>query len=397
MHDESNVLFDKKYVLLGTDGIKFVCFCPLQLNIKSIKDGFPMSKPITECVECSHYLVSGTATAFAKELDINDYFYCTYKIDSLKDDYPVLILSVISFVILGIICFFGVTKNVTVAAFSLNEYEVGQIADRTIIADRTLTATPDYPIVVREGEKIIRKGFAITEENYKKLEKMANTKEYIDYRAYADTLLYLFVLMILWSLLFSKVLTGHKLSFKELAVQIVFFIAIYSCAMFASRFAFFARSSYHLCIALPTALFIFLIALLFGERSSIFFSIIVALGVLNASNYDVVVFLFTLATCFCATRIVRKIETRIDMVFASVSIALFNIVFIFLLKVLFNDNFAYIGYLSLALAINGFICGILALGFITPLEQVLNTASVFRLIDLSDLNNLIKECTHKII
>ena len=57
--------------------------------------------------------------------------------DSLKDDYPVLILSVISFVILGIICFFGVTKNVTVAAFSLNEYEVGQIADRTIIADRT--------------------------------------------------------------------------------------------------------------------------------------------------------------------------------------------------------------------------------------------------------------------
>ena len=86
MHDESNVLFDKKYVLLGTDGIKFVCFCPLQLNIKSIKDGFPMSKPITECVECSHYLVSGTATAFAKELDINDYFYCTYKIDSLKDD-----------------------------------------------------------------------------------------------------------------------------------------------------------------------------------------------------------------------------------------------------------------------------------------------------------------------
>lgn len=307
--------------------------------------------------------------------------------DSLKDDYPVLILSVISFVILGIICFFGVTKNVTVAAFSLNEYEVGQIADRTIIADRTLTATPDYPIVVREGEKIIRKGFAITEENYKKLEKMANTKEYIDYRAYADTLLYLFVLMILWSLLFSKVLTGHKLSFKELAVQIVFFIAIYSCAMFASRFAFFARSSYHLCIALPTALFIFLIALLFGERSSIFFSIIVALGVLNASNYDVVVFLFTLATCFCATRIVRKIETRIDMVFASVSIALFNIVFIFLLKVLFNDNFAYIGYLSLALAINGFICGILALGFITPLEQVLNTASVFRLIDLSDLNN----------
>ena len=46
MHDESNVLFDKKYVLLGTDGIKFVCFCPLQLNIKSIKDGFIYLSPL---------------------------------------------------------------------------------------------------------------------------------------------------------------------------------------------------------------------------------------------------------------------------------------------------------------------------------------------------------------
>jgi len=38
-------------------------------------------------------------------------------------------------------------------------------------------------------------------------------------------------------------------------------------------------------------------------------------------------------------------------------------------------------------AFNGFISGILALGFLTPLELLLNTASVFRLMDLSDLNN----------
>lgn len=308
-------------------------------------------------------------------------------ISDIKENYPVIILSAVSYIVIGVICFFGVTKNVTVAAFSLNEYEVGQIADRTIFADRTLPATPDYPVVVHEGEKVLRKGFPISEENYRKLEKMANTKEYIDYRAYVDTLLYLFVLMILWALLFSKVLLGHTLSFKELAVQIVFFAAIYSCAVFAKRFPFFAYSSYHLCIALPTTLFIFLIALLFGEKSSVFFSIIVSLGVFNASDYDAVVFLFTLAVCFCATRIARKITTRIDMVFASLSVALFNIVFTFLLKVLFNDNFSHIGYLSLFLAINGFLCGILALGFITPLEQILNTASVFRLMDLSDLNN----------
>ena len=75
------------------------------------------------------------------------------------------------------------------------------------------------------------------------------------------------------------------------------------------------------------------------------------------------------------------------MVFASLAVAALNIVFMFILKVLFNESFDDIAPVIFALAANGFISGILALGFITPLEQVLNTASVFRLMDLSDLNN----------
>ena len=77
--------------------------------------------------------------------------------ESMKTDYPVFILSVIAFIVIGVISFFGVTRNVTIAAFSLNEYEVGQIADRTIIADKTLPATPGYPIAIHEGEKIIKR------------------------------------------------------------------------------------------------------------------------------------------------------------------------------------------------------------------------------------------------
>lgn len=309
-------------------------------------------------------------------------------ISSIKKDYPYIILAIVSFLVLAIICFFGVTKKLTIAAFSLDEYEVGQIADRTIVADRSLPATAVYPFGIRESEKIIRKGFPITENDYRKLEKMANTKEYIDYRAYANTLLYLFLLLILWTELYSDVLLGRKVSFKEILTEIIFFIAIYSITMFAPQISrTFALSPYHLTIIIPTALFIFLIALLFGEKSSVYFSILVSLGVLNASGNELITFLFTLATSFSATRIIRKIETRIDMVFASLAIAILNIVFIIVAKILFNDTFDNIGFLSFALGANGFISGILALGFITPLEQLLNTASVFRLMDLSDLNS----------
>lgn len=307
--------------------------------------------------------------------------------ENLKEDYPIFILSIVSFLVISIITFFSVTKNVTIAAFSLNEYEIGQIADRNIVADRTIPANSKYPIAIHDGEKIIRKGFPITEEGYKKLEKMANEKEYIDYRAYANSVLYLLLLMILWTLLYSDVLLGRKLAFKELLLQIIFFTILYSCTLFAPKYPFFAQSPFHLCIAIPTAFVIFLITLLYGEKSALFYSIVLSLGILSAADYNIIVFLFTFCSCFSAARIVRKIETRIDMVFASVSIALLNILFLFLEKILFNESFDRFGTLAFAIAVNGFICGILALGFITPLEQILNTASVFRLMDLSDLNN----------
>ena len=250
--------------------------------------------------------------------------------ENLKEDYPIFILSIVSFLVISIITFFSVTKNVTIAAFSLNEYEIGQIADRNIVADRTIPANSKYPIAIHDGEKIIRKGFPITEEGYRKLEKMANEKEYIDYRAYANSVLYLLLLMILWTLLYSDVLLGRKLAFKELLLQIIFFTILYSCTLFAPKYPFFAQSPFHLCIAIPTAFVIFLITLLYGEKSALFYSIVLSLGILCAADYNIIVFLFTFCSCFSAARIVRKIETRIDMVFASVSIALLNILFLFL-------------------------------------------------------------------
>ena len=62
-------------------------------------------------------------------------------------------------------------------------------------------------------------------------------------------------------------------------------------------------------------------------------------------------------------------------------------VFMSVLKIIFNDNFSDAIFSLLGVALNGFISGILALGFITPLESILNTASVFRLMDLSNTNS----------
>ena len=115
-------------------------------------------------------------------------------------------------------------------------------------------------------------------------------------------------------------------------------------------------------------------------------SFIISLGVLNASGWQIPPSLFALASALSSTVIVRKIERRIDLVVAGIIMALFEVVFVLLLQVIFNEAISTIAPLLFGVAINGFISGILTLGLLTPLETILNTASVFRLMDLSDNN-----------
>ncbi len=306
---------------------------------------------------------------------------------AVKKQLPRVITAGVAFIAMAVIAFFNVSRSLTVASFSLDEYEIGQVADRTIVADRSLPGTMEYPTVVQKGEKVIKKGFVITEEAYRKLEKMANIHEYIDYRAFANSLIYLALLTVLWFFLFSKTLVGHTVHLKESIVSVVFFLGVFACAVFTRKLNFASGSPFTLCVFIPSSLFIFLIVILFGEKQAVFFALISALGLLNASNFNVTVFLYALVSGFAACRIARKLENRIQLVFAALITAMLNVVTAFLLKVIFNEDFGGSGIIAFGLAINGFFSGILALGFITPLEQILNTASVFRLIDLSDLNN----------
>src|SRR5574344_105411 len=304
----------------------------------------------------------------------------------IKKNYPILILFFASFVASAAISFVRIATSNTISSYNIDDYEIGQIADRTIYAQKSLPADYSNPISVEKGEKITRKGFPITEDDYAKLKKMAESPAYIDYRAFADSVLYLMLLSALWFFLLSPVCLGRKPAFKEVLLHAIFFLFVYAVTVFGSKAARFS-SPYALPCIIPASFCSFLIAILFGQLSSVFFSILASFGVLHACSFQIVPFLFVLASSLAASRIVRRIERRIDMVFASLLLSLLNVVFLATLKIIFTDSFSDAVFTIPGVAFNGFISGILVLGFLTPLESMLNTASVFRLMDLSDLNN----------
>ena len=304
----------------------------------------------------------------------------------IKTHYKVIVLMLTGFAAATILNFFNVATSQTIASFRMEDFEVGQIADRTIYASKSIPADEMNPVFIEEGEKIIRKGFPITEEAYSKLLKMSESPIYLDLRAFANSELYLLLLMVMWYLFFAFIPRKRNVLLREFVFQVICFLIVYGAAAFGAKTQAFA-SPFALNIIIPASLFVLIEAILYGQLNAAFFSVVLAFGVFDASSCQAVPFLFTLASCLAASTVVRKIERRIDMVFVSLILAFMDSVMVVLIAVIFNEKFAHMPIIIGGVAANGFLSGILALGFITPVEFLLNTASVFRLMDLSDLNN----------
>ncbi len=86
----------------------------------------------------------------------------------LKTKYPFYIVFILVFLTVMAVSFFDIATSETVFSFALSGYQVDQIADRTIIAKKTLEPTELHPAAVQKGEEIIKKGFPITQERYDK-------------------------------------------------------------------------------------------------------------------------------------------------------------------------------------------------------------------------------------
>lgn len=130
-------------------------------------------------------------------------FLTAFKTYVKQNTFVILIFLGVFFSIV-VISFMDSASKETVVSFALDEFEIGQISDRTITAEKAIAPTVESPVQIAKDEKVIKKGFPITEEAFEKLEKMAKTPSYIDYRSFANSILFHVLLGALAAFLFSK-------------------------------------------------------------------------------------------------------------------------------------------------------------------------------------------------
>jgi putative nucleotidyltransferase with HDIG domain len=245
------------------------------------------------------------------------------------------------------------------------------------------------PVIVHieKGKKIIRKGFVITDENMRELRVLNVSGRAGDPRnIFGLALLYLLLYGILVFLCGGKMLLEKDLSDPEIYLLCAL-TALYLVAAVSLRSLVPETESLPVSVILPSALFVMIPALLISFRIALVFAIFLPLAAFIGGPFDSHSFIFAVISGIVAIYSLREAEKRMDLVKAGLLIACTNAL---VMSAILLNRHAGIGvYPSLLFwaAFNGLASGMLVVGVLPPLEHALNAVTVFRLIELSDLNS----------
>ncbi len=244
------------------------------------------------------------------------------------------------------------------------------------------------PVVRRlvKGERIVQEGYIVSSEDTRKIEALESYSVSVNASRIIGTILFVGFIFLLAYVLFSRPIAYEHLLERDIvllcAISVVYSAVVFLVVRLASTPEYASVALF-----LPTGLAAMLAAILIHPKTAISLSLGLSLLLLVATNFDAYATVIAFATGVAATMAVRDAKKRIDLVRASLLLALFEVAFALLVSVFRNIELSFVLATAGWAFLNGFITGILNLGILPFLEHVLNTATPFRLMELSDLNS----------
>jgi len=250
--------------------------------------------------------------------------------------------------------------------------------------DAAEASTDPVLISVSSGTKLLTAGTIVSAQQSRILEALSD-RQHVGYHSFIDPFLYMAFIFVLGLV----VARNFIISFRNQKTLWLYVVLSGTYLLIAALFTFFIRLQTNLTVSviMPTALFTLLLAQLLQDRrlavlSSILMSLLIFF-LTPGSSFD---FLITLSAGIGGTLSVKKRESRMGLLRAGPRLALILSVSTLLSGLLVRKPLNPVLIMSVWAAVNGLITGILSLAFLPLLEHLLNTATTFRLIELSDQN-----------
>lgn len=243
---------------------------------------------------------------------------------------------------------------------------------------------------IKKNQIVGRKGDIISEENY---DKILAIVEDINSELRSNfnfvRLLFIAILLLAFTFFCYFLVKNYESDFFKSISNVIFISIIFSIVIFLLNLPIYLgldkKSSYY-GIFIPISAITITLTFLYSKQISIIFVIIISILSFIISEYNFNFFLFLFFSGISSVFIITHITKRGDLLKAGIFISLINI-FISVL-IIFNNNLKevnYFYYLIIA-ASNGILSSILAIGIIALGEIILNSPTVFRLHELSELS-----------
>jgi putative nucleotidyltransferase with HDIG domain len=238
---------------------------------------------------------------------------------------------------------------------------------------------------IEKGKKIIKKGFLVNETEIKDLNALKSSFSGRDPRIAAGTIILIFLFYALFVILWGRPILGKILNNRERyfleAITGIYIIGSVLLKNISPGF-----EGFPLALATPTALLIMLLAVFMGTRPAIIMALILPLGTYLAGAFDFNSYIIALVSGATASTVLRGVQNRMLIIKAGLQIAVANCFAVIVVLLIQGVGIIEYPILLFWAALNGIFSGMLTLGFLPPLEHLLNAVTPFRLLELSDLN-----------
>jgi len=237
---------------------------------------------------------------------------------------------------------------------------------------------------INPGDYIIKRGYIITANDMEKALAMNKKNKKISIIQIVSSFFFLLLLYIFAVLMFKPLFSGKKRKYQYIYLLNSIFIVfvLYSAVILQFNFT----EGYNLSLFLPTALFGMMIVILIGFEESILSVMILSISLFLFQGTNVYVFIFSFITGISSSFLMKGVIKRIDLLKPAIFLAGINII-VLLIGFPQYDDINRLFIVVIYAILNAFISSILNLTLIPVFEHLLNIPTVFKLMELSDMNS----------
>jgi putative nucleotidyltransferase with HDIG domain len=236
---------------------------------------------------------------------------------------------------------------------------------------------------IERGERVIKKGFIVTAEDMERLKTIEMETIGGDWSAVLGRLLSLCMVAFFYVLWGGRRILGRVLKDREIYLMSGLTAFYYLCIFF-TRSVHSTFGSLPYSVLLPTAIVVMLPSFLVRHRLAFVFAILLPLGAFLGGAMDVNAFVFALGSGIASSLVLYNAQKRMDLLKAGLVIAVTQVCAIIAIQLSGHLPLAELPGNMFWAAFNGLVSGMVVMGTLPVLERLLNAATSFRLIELSD-------------